>query len=273
MKQTRAQNWIDLEDWGKGMSEFRLPRSNELTGIELNLHFAAGDSMLCKFHNESTLSWESPESSDKEQPEIETYEAIRVASDIFFVDFVRSKQPGISISMALDLKSGKTTVIQAILPDRTEACRDFLDRVGKGIDLSTIKIEIKQACVNPLLPDIPVKSHERTSELVGKRMKYTYSNNHIYEHIYLNERLFTWHCLAGLERGLADTEICDYFKIVPDIYLFIWCEKVMPTFGAVLINFKEMRSNGKSFGLDIRSGRYINFTMGAYVEAIGQTSI
>jgi hypothetical protein len=76
-------------------------------------------------------------------------------------------------------------------------------------------------------------------------------------------------CLSSRQR-LADTEICDYFKIAPEVYLFIWREKVMPTFGAVLINLKDMRSNGKTFGLDIGSGKYVNFSMGAVIESIVQ---
>ena len=117
-----------------------------------------------------------------------------------------------------------------------------------------------------------VVPHERTTDLIGKRIKYAYSSKHVYEHIYLNDRFYTWHCLAGVEKGLADTEICDYFKIAPDVYLFTWREKVMPTFGVVLINFKEMRSNGKTFGLDVASGKIINFTMGSRAEPINETN-
>ena len=93
----------------------------------------------------------------------------------------------------------------------------------------------------------------------------------MYEHIYLNERFYTWHCLTGAEKGLADTEVCNYFKIDPDIYLFTWSEKIMPTFGLVVINLKEMRSNGKTFGLDITSGKFINFTMGSLAKFLNET--
>ena len=117
-----------------------------------------------------------------------------------------------------------------------------------------------------------VVPHERTTDLIGKRIKYAYSSKHVYEHIYLNDRFYTWHCLAGVEKGLADTEICDYFKIAPDVYLFTWREKVMPTFGVVLINFKEMRSNGKTFGLDVASGKIINFNLGSRAELINETN-
>jgi hypothetical protein len=146
-----------------------------------------------------------------------------------------------------------------------------VNRLGKGVDLSTIKVEIQHAIINPSSPDESVLVHERTTELVRKRILYTYGRDRVYEHIYLNKRFYTWHCLVGAEAGLGDTETCDYFKIAPDIYLFSWREKIMPTFGLVLINLKEMRSNGKTFGLDIASGNYINFTMGALAEFLNET--
>lgn len=61
--------------------------------------------------------------------------------------------------------------------------------------------------------------HEDTRELIGKRIEYMYSDSERYEHVYLNERLFTWHCLAGAEQGLADTERCRYLKIVDRLYI------------------------------------------------------
>ena len=272
MSQLRAKNWIDLVDWGKGMDGFKLPSSDELTGKELKFHFNAGNLIIKYiFHDATSLAWEVLQGPDRGQSDTETYEAIRVAPNIYFVDFLKKHQPGVSVSMALDLNTRKATVLIATIPDREKESRDFVDRLGKGIDLSTMKVEILHANVNPSSLNEPVVPHQRTSDLIGKRIKYTYSGNHVYEHIYLNDRLFTWHCLVGVEKGIADTEICDYFKIVPDVYLFTWREKVMPTFGLVLINLKEMRSNGKTFGLDVASGKYVNFTMGSYAEIINET--
>jgi hypothetical protein len=271
MSPLEAKNWIDVGEWGKGMDGFKLPASGELAGKELRLRFSLNDRIiLYMFQDASSLTWKVIEGSCRGQSESETYEAVRVASNIFFVDFVRKNSPGVSTSMALDLSSGMATVINATLPDKKAIRRGFADRLGKGLDLSLVKIEILHASINPLSPDVAVAPHERTEELIGKRIKYKYGKNHVYEHIYLNHRLYTWHCLKGVEKGLADTEICDYFKIAPEIYLFIWREKVMPTFGAVLINLEEMRSNGKTFGLDIGSGKYVNFSMGAVIESIVQ---
>jgi hypothetical protein len=265
----QAKSWVDLGDWGKGMDEFKLPSSDELTGKELKLRFYTSNQVIkCVFYDAESLAWGLNVSLEKRPSKTEKYEAIRIAPDIYFVDFVKNINTNVSISMALDLDTRKAIVLTATIPDRKKMKYSFQDRLGKDVDLSTIKVEIQHALINPSSPDEPISVHERTLDLLGKRIKYTYSHNRVYEHIYLNERFYTWHCLAGAEAGLADTEICDYFKITPDIYLFSWREKIMPTYGLVLINLKEMRSNGKTFGLDITSGEYINFTMGSTAEIV-----
>jgi len=268
----QAKNWVDLGEWGKGMNEFKLPASDDLAGKELALRVEGSDEInKCVFFHAKALAWGTDLSLKKRPQEVETYEAIRIAPDIYFVDFVKNTKPNVSISMALDLNTRKATVITATVPEKANINFSFVNRLGKGVDLSTTKIEIQHAIINPSSPNEPVYVHERTLDLIGKRIQYTYSHHRVYEHIYLNDRFYTWHCLVGAEAGLADTEVCDYFKIAPDIYLFTWREKIMPTFGLVVINLKEMRSNGKTFGLDISSGKYINFTMGALAEFLNET--
>lgn len=40
-----------------------------------------------------------------------------------------------------------------------------------------------------------------------------------------------------MEGGLVDVDCCYYFKMVDELYLFVWCEKVVLMFGVVLIDF------------------------------------
>ena len=68
-------------------------------------------------------------------------------------------------------------------------------------------------------------------------MEYTYSPTERYEHIYLNEDFYTWQCLMGSEKGLADTDRCHYLKLGEQLYLFVWREKIVPTLGAVVADF------------------------------------
>jgi hypothetical protein len=92
--------------------------------------------------------------------------------------------------------------------------------------------------------------HRPTDDLVGKRVQYVYSQTEVYEHIYLNQHLYTWQCLRGAEQGLADTDRCHHRLIADDLYLFVWREKVIPTLGVVLVDLSAMRSNGMLFGYE-----------------------
>lgn len=251
------------------MDENKLPSSSELAGKEFLLRFSGSDQTIaCRFLDATSLTWAVGTGLEKQPPDSESYEAIRIAPGIYFVDFVLAKTANVSVSTVLDEPAGKATVLTATLPDREKALSSFTDRLGQGVELSTIQVKIQHALINPSSSNEPFQIHPRTTELVGKRIRYVYGHDRIYEHIYLNNRFYTWHCLEGVEKGLADTEACDYFKIAPGIYLFSWREKIMPTYGLVLINLTDMRSNGKTFGLDIATGNYINFTMGALAEYI-----
>ena len=263
----QAENWIDLGVWGSGMDENKLPATGELAGREFTLRFQESDeTVACKFLDATSLTWATSNTREQPAAERETYEAIRVRPDIYFVDFIPVKKPNDSVSMVLNVEAGYATVLTATLPDQETASRSFVGRLGKGVDLSTVRVKTRHAVLLPSLPSDSIHIHPHTSDLVGERITYTYGVERVYEHIYLNDRLYTWHCLKGPEKGLADTEACDYFKIAPDLYLFSWREKIMPTFGMVVIDLKNMRSNGKTFGLDIATGQGMNFTMGAIAE-------
>jgi hypothetical protein len=115
--------------------------------------------------------------------------------------------------------------------------------------------------------------HGRSRELTGRRIRYTYGDGGIYEHVYLTENLFTWHCQAGPEKGLADTDACDCYAIRSDVYLFSWREKIIPTLGVVLVNTGRMRSNGYLTGIDTHTGEVSYFPIGARGELLNVTEM
>ena len=105
--------------------------------------------------------------------------------------------------------------------------------------------------------------------MVGKRVEYTYSPTECYEHIYLNERFYTWHCLLGSEKGLADTDRCHYYKLADRLYLFVWREKIVPTLGSVVVDLEALRTTGKIFGYQGEGpGGLSNFPVGARARVL-----
>ncbi len=109
-------------------------------------------------------------------------------------------------------------------------------------------------------------------------MEYTYSTTERYEHIYLNEHFYTWHCLLGSEKGLADTDRCHYLKLGDVLYLFVWREKIIPPWGAVVVDFQAMRTMGKIFGHAQGAGsrddasEVVDFRVGARARLLNVTS-
>jgi hypothetical protein len=73
--------------------------------------------------------------------------------------------------------------------------------------LTSVKAVFEHAAIDGPFPDATSR-HERTGNLVGERIEWVYSSKDAYEHIYLNENTYCWHCIAGNEKGLADTDRC-----------------------------------------------------------------
>jgi hypothetical protein len=118
-------------------------------------------------------------------------------------------------------------------------------------------------------PAAATAPHPASRELIGMRNRYRYSPTECYEHIYLNDSFYAWHCLEGVERGLADVDRCHYHQLAEQLYLFVWREKIIPTLGVILIDLKQMRTDGKIFGYqDGDFGATRNFRVGAQASVI-----
>jgi len=255
-----TEAWLPIGGLEPGFDEYKPPATDELSGKDLTFRLGIDNATIrYRFKDANSLAWEVLEGPEKGASGQETYEAIRVAPDIYFVDFLKKSRPGQSVNMALDLGTGKATLVLGTLVREQER-------------LHRVKQEFLHAALNPSSPNETVVPHERSTDLIGKKVNYTYSSTHAYVHIYLNDHRYTWHCLSGPEKGLADTEHCDCFKIAQDVYLFTWWERVVPCQAVVMINLKDMRSTGKLFGLDTDSGKIINFTMGSYAELLNVTT-
>jgi hypothetical protein len=115
--------------------------------------------------------------------------------------------------------------------------------------------------------------HSITDELVGFRNRYGYSANEVYEHVYTNSNFYSWQCLKGVEKGLADTDRCHYYRIAEKLYFFVWREKIVPTLGVLMIDLNAMRTDGKILGyVDSSFTQLSNFAVGANAEIMNFTT-
>ncbi len=199
----------------------------------------------------------------------ESYRASEIRPGILFVDFVASDRRAATISLVLDLDRGICTAIEATLPTEAEAKVPLIERIAHGAELTGVHAKFLSGAIDTAFGH-SVERHADTRELIGRRVEYTYSRSERYEHVYLNERFYTWHCLAGPEQGLADTDRCRYLKVADRLYLFVWREKIVPTLGAVLVDLEQMRTTGKLFGYrGFDFGSLMNFPVGARARWVG----
>ena len=267
-KMAKKTQLIQVGELSVGFSENVLPDTGDLAGKDIKLYFGKGPAIRCHFLDEKTMAWETKGRDKKLRKGRERYRATRPRENIYFVDYIKKGSRAASVSMVLDFKNDIATLLTGSLPTEAKARRDRLDLVASGKHQTAVEAEFKSAAINKKFTGKTLK-HEVTKDLIGKRVKYKYSRKDTYEHIYLNEDHYTWHCLSGIEKGMADTELCHYLKIAKDLYLFVWREKLVPTLGVVMVDFVEMKTTGKIFGYE--SGDFkklVNFPVGAFAEYV-----
>ncbi|MCE5253152.1 MAG: molybdenum cofactor biosynthesis F family protein [Actinomycetia bacterium] len=221
--------------------------TGELAGRSFDLFLENGQVVRHRFETETRLSWTVLDGAGRGRTAEESYFAAKVRESIYFVDFVRHMERATTISLVLDLDARIVTALLARLPGEEECRETLAQRVRQGKELTAVSAAFSSGALDaPFTADTP--RHMPTGEMVGARVAYTYSPTEQYEHIYLNEDFYTWHCLAGAEKGLADTDRCHYYNIAENLYFFVWREKIVPTLGAVMVDFDAMRTTGKIFG-------------------------
>jgi hypothetical protein len=242
-------DFIQVGDLVKGIRQEGMPSVDDLAGKSLELAYEDGGVTRVAFTGPNDLAWEVLQGPEKGRSGKESYSAFRPRDDIYFVDYVSSMQRATSVSMVLDMGSGSATVVVGAMPSEDEVGKGALQLALEGAEMTFVAVEFKRAAI-----DRPFTAEEHrhvpTAEMVGKRVKYVYSPTETYEHIYLNEKLYTWQCLAGIEKGLADTDRNHAFKLDDRLYLFVWRERVVPTLGVVVVDWRDMRSYGKLFGYE-----------------------
>lgn len=245
--------------------------TSDLVGRSLTLQTEEGHVLPYSFSSESSLTRGPALAQESAGGPSLPYFAARLRDGIYFVDHLHEEQQATSVTLLLDLARGIATVLTAVLPEESEARQPLLDRIDQGKELTAVSTRFVSAAIDrPFDPE--VSRHQPTPALIGRRVEYTYSPHERYEHIYLNERFYTWHCLQGSEKGLADTDRCHYYELGEDLYLFVWREKIVPTLGVVAVDFARMRTTGKIFGFaGEEPGQVVNFPVGARARLLNVT--
>ena len=265
------QEYISVGELSVGFSEHTLSGSDRLVGKQVELYYESGKMSKITFVGIETLKWETVDQTRDEEFMV-TYNAIMPRDDIYLIDFIVSHGDSKSISVILDMHEGFATVVTGTMPTAEEVMIPLIVRAEGAAPLTSVRVAFEHAAVDvPFTETTP--RHEKTTDLVGERFQWVYSSKDAYEHIYLNENTYTWHCISGNEKGLADTDRCFFYKLAEKLYLFVWTEKIIPTVGVVIEDLETMRSYGKIFGHEgyDMTGRITNFMVGSYGTFLNKT--
>jgi hypothetical protein len=256
-------NWISVGDLAEGFareSNILLP-SHDLAGTALDLVFEDGTTWAASIALEGDRQFISLPNGPRAEVRVTS---LREA--LYFVDYVAE---GKSVTVIADLAAGVALQREGRLPAAEEASVSLLARAKARLPLTAVKASFRQA---RLAGTHGAFGFPRTSELVGKRIRYRYSPTEMYEHIYLNDSAYTWHCLSGVEAGLADTDLCHYFKLREELYLFVWQEKIVPTLGVITVDLARGKTDGKIFGnTGFMDENVSNFAVGALASFVNFT--
>lgn len=185
----------------------------------------------------------------------------------FLVDLVLAGIERTSLSLVIDVDAGCCTAILGTLPQRDDAMTPMFDRVLADGVLTAVNVSIRHGVVSG-----GRIVHRPGSDLVGKRVQYAYSPHELYEHVYLNEKYYSWHCIEGIEKGLADTDLCHHITLADNFHLFVWREKIVPTLGVILIDLDRKKTSGKLLGyVDQHFAKISNTQIGAHVTLLNTT--
>lgn len=185
------------------------------------------------------------------------YEAFDIAEGLVYAQFQRADDPMTAVSLILDGATGHALTVHTTIgdpqPGRTRVRQRFVTGRIEGL---------------PADGDAPAVS----GALIGRRALWVYSPEHAYEHVYLSPDWYSWQCLAGPERGLADTDEVTVYRLRPEIYVFTWREKVIPCAAVTVADHRDpyrLRSSGALFGLDESGRTPVHFTFGAHGRLLG----
>lgn len=258
-----------VEELSNGFSEFKKESSTDLLGTSVTLNYENGTRVVYAFLDEECMKV-SYVADDQVEVYACVYTLVSPRKGIYLVDFIEDRGQSESVTTVIDKNNNIATTMRAKLPTREEADISQLVRAIEKIPMTSVTAEYLHAAVDmPFSENAP--KHEFTNELIGKHIRFQYSSNDIYEHIYLNDSFYTWHCVSGIEKGLCDTDRCYYVKLAENLYWFTWLEKVVPTIGIVIEDLSPeiMRSYGKIAGYDSYDhGKVTNFQVGSYATEL-----
>lgn len=265
-----VDEYITIGDMAKGISEYNLPRIKSLSGTRTTLYFADDTEPFAieyRFVDDSVLRWEYIDGPERGASGYSQYIATNPRRDYDYVEYIAGSNHAQMVALVLDRKRNIATGVFGDFPRENDDQWSMYQRSAKKMALTASSIKILNASIGSPMGTGTLRHDLDSSDLVGKRKLYRYSAKDAYEHIYHDNHNFTWHCVSGNEKGLADTDFAQVVKFEDGFYMIVWVEKIMHVVSAITLNFDTMHTSGAmaSFaGWDY--GEIVNVPVGAIIK-------
>lgn len=253
----------------EGLSQYRGPLVYELAGKAFYLVMDDGTEGTLAFATGESLSW-APKGG---QAVSERYECLKAEEDTYLVNWeVTGAKPRTGITLVLDLEQSLVTAVLARMGTNPR----FPNLVTNEIVFGAVKLDGRE---------LPLKRHGFTSDLVGKRICWTYNPQMAVTHVYFDANYIRVAARPGEEASPMAAEMrenpyderCHYIKIKQNLYLLSFLEDNLTFRGRtgnnmlVLMNAARLHDVGRSFGLGQTGGpeNYLFSAVGAWMESDG----
>lgn len=256
MTQDTAKPKVNTIGLGQDFTVNKVERSLELAGRQLVGELYDTGAFTIDFIDGEKLIWSGRLGNIDGVNVAETYEAQKAADGLFLIAFQNAADALESTAILADWHSGEIVLIR----NRVGPKQPGVPAVAQTIRHGRIST---QPWIGPRI--------EHTTELFGRRAMWVYSENDVYEHIYLNATRYAWHCLKGDEYPEADIDPCAMYKVRDNIYLLTFSEKVMTMAAGMLLDFGALRSYCAAIGRDRSTEELSHFTFGAFGRVLSQT--
>ena len=227
--------WRTYDEFAAGIDMYRLPNVS-LNGQSIEIALDDGTSIALSFA-ETTVAWAADGAIGTPEGTTDTYDAVAVRDDVLFVN--------------LPLTSRDRTALTLVFSTSTHRVVAVLSYIGRqaveGTPQVTQRFWAGTTDGGTPTGDVPGPSRD----LVGKRNVYRYSPQHLYEHVYLSSRRYTWQCLEGVQRGHGDTDLSSVWKFADGLYLFCFREFRIAVASVWLHDLSyQLRTTGVFLGLN-----------------------
>ncbi|MCF8146429.1 MAG: molybdenum cofactor biosynthesis F family protein [Deltaproteobacteria bacterium] len=253
MPQREGETDYKYEDYAADMAYHRIQSTSDLVNQKMKITLDSGTVFDLEFIEPNKVNWRSGSTNGTDW-----YEAIEVAPRTYFIDMTFANEPRQCRTFFVNTESRQALSVHTVMREgdigkEPRAIQDFTPGV----------------LGDPAIPPTGLKPAP-TRDLIGLRALYIYNPNQCFEHIYLNEKRYAWHCIVGPLKGESDVELHITYKFDVNQYIFSWREFGLPVSTVFFHNWDQMRETGKFFAIG-EDGKIANTPAGALIRKLSVT--